>query len=61
MAIRLISGRLQQRSKYCAKQQQFLTENSMRYTLQLTVATTCGRKHKPHYYTTQEDRLTDQR
>ena len=25
------------------------------------VATTCGRKHKPPYYTTQEDRLTDQR
>ena len=24
------------------------------------VATTCGRKHKPPYYTTQENRLTDQ-
>ena len=31
MAIRLITGRLQQRSRYCAKQQQFFTENSMRY------------------------------
>ena len=60
MAIRLITGRLQQRSRYCAKEQQFFTENSMRYTLQLMVATTCGRKHKPPHYTTQEDRLTDQ-
>ena len=34
MAIRLITGHLQQRSRYCAKQQQFFTENSMRYTLQ---------------------------
>ena len=25
------------------------------------VATMCGRKHKPPHYTTQEDRLTDQR
>ena len=33
----------------------------MRYTLQLMVDPTCGRKHKPPYYTTQEDRLTDQR
>ena len=37
------------------------TENSMRCTLQLMVATTCGRKHKPPHYTTQEDGLTDQR
>ena len=33
----------------------------MRYTLQLMVATTCGKKHKPPYYSTLEDRLTHQR
>ena len=27
--------------------------------LEMIVATTCGRKHKPPYYTTQKDRLTD--
>ena len=37
------------------------TENSMWYTLQLMVATMCGRKHTPPYCTIQEDRLTDQR
>ena len=59
MAIRLITGRLQQRSRYCAKEQQFFTQNSMRDTLQLMVATMCDRKHKPPHYTTPEDRLTD--
>ena len=36
------------------------TENSMRYTLQLMVATMCGRKHRLPNYTTQENRLTGQ-
>ena len=48
MAIRLITGRLQQGSRYCAKEQQI----SMQYTLQFMVATTCCRKHKLLYYTT---------
>ena len=34
MAFRLITGRLQQRSRYCAKQQQFFTENSTRWPTQ---------------------------
>ena len=60
MAIRLITGRLQQWSRYCARKQQILQKLHAVYTLELMVATTCGRKHKPPYYTTQEDRLTDQ-
>ena len=33
----------------------------MRYTLEMMVATTCGREHEPPHYTTPEDRLNDQR
>ena len=53
MAIRLITGRLQQGSRYRAKEKQIL-QKTMRYTLQFMVATTCDRKHKPPYYITQE-------
>ena len=59
MAIRLITGRLQQWSNVCTNK--FTKEDSMRYTkLQKMFATTCG-VHKPPKYTTLEDRLTDQR
>ena len=47
MAIRLITGRLQQRSRYCAKQQQFFTENSMRYTKSQNMFATTYDMHKP--------------
>ena len=36
-------------------------EYSVRYTLEMMVATTCDREHKPPHYTTPEDRLNDQR
>ena len=60
MAIRPITGRLQQGRRYCArKKQQIYCEYSVRYTLEMMVATTCDREHKPPYYATQEDRLND--
>ena len=34
-------------------------EYSMRYTLEMMVATTCGREHKPPHYTRPEDRQND--
>ena len=56
----MITVRLQQRSRYCARKQQVLQKTPCGIHLQVMVATTCGRKHKPPFYTTQEDRLTDQ-
>ena len=39
MAGHLISGRLQQRSRYCAKEQQILQKNPRSIRIQLMVAT----------------------
>ena len=59
MAIRLITGRLQQWSNVCKNN--FTKKDSMRIQNYIKMfATTCG-VHKPPHYTTPEDRLSDQR
>ena len=58
MAIRLITGRNNRGVDMCKKTTNLLTVLHAVY-LQLSLATTCSRKHKPPHYTTQEDRPND--